>query len=73
MRGLTHLSIWFVSCIREEPVLDLLVQVRDLIKGAFGGGGLCDLEFEDAGLITDPRVRIPRGAGAIAQIRVCFI
>lgn len=34
--GLTHLSIWFVSHISEEPVLDLLVQVRDLIKGAFG-------------------------------------
>ena len=73
VRSLTHLSIWLVSCISEEPVLDLLVQVRDLVKGAFGRGGLCDLEFEDASLITDPRVRIPRGAGAIAQIRVCFV
>jgi len=65
---LTHLSIWLVSHVSEKPVLDHLVEVRDLIKGAFGRGGLCDLEFEDAGLITDPRVVIPWGARTIAQI-----
>ena len=66
--SVTHLSIWLVSHISEKPVLDLLVEVRDLIKGAFGRGSLCDLEFEDAGFITDPRVIVPGGAGAIAQI-----
>lgn len=66
--SMTHLSIWLVSHISKEPVLDLLVEVRDLIKGAFGRGSLCDFEFEDASLITDPRVIIPGGARAIAQI-----
>jgi hypothetical protein len=71
--GVTHLSIWLVSHIGEKPVLDLLVEVRDLIKSAFGRGGLCDFEFEDAGLIADAGVVIPGGASAIAQIRVCLV
>ena len=33
---MTHLSVWLVSHISKKPVLDLLVEVRDLIKGAFG-------------------------------------
>lgn len=71
--GLTHLSVWLVSYVSKEPVLDLLVEPRDLVKAALGRGGLCDLEFEDAGLIADAGVVIPGGAGAIAQIRVCLI
>lgn len=66
----THLAYWLVFWLREEPILNIVTEGRDLFKRAFHARSLLNAEFQLASLLANAWLLVPGRSGTVAQIRV---
>lgn len=70
---MTHLAIRLVLGFREQPVLDVVTKLGDLLERALDRRRFGDSELECSSLIANACFLIPRRSRTVAEVRVSVV